>query len=299
MPRLLPRQLLRLLLLLAMLFGGLVNAAMVTADQVKAAILASPTASAQMKSYASAIGSLAMIESSGNTAAYNGSCCYGVLQMNTANIQAAMGAGFKPQDFQNLPLQTQVDAWAKVMSPMLDSYPVKALQALGVFDGHPVDAAMALACTQLGAGNCMRMIVSRSCGGFSDSLGTTICKMANKIAGRPDPQTPPRPANPSTPGTGTGSGPGVSPSPCSGSGCGSASRTVTEGFQQGSGVKVTDLRSVIQAICVAVTLLVMGSCVVGLWRAYSDGTLEFADLVMGLKQTLFVVFLLYVAVTFF
>lgn len=64
-------------------------------------------------------------------------------------------------------------------------------------------------------------------------------------------------------------------------------------------MKVTDLRSVIQAICVAVTLLVMGSCVVGLWRAYSDGTLEFAALVMGLKQTLFVVFLLYVAVTFF
>ncbi|MCX8516914.1 MAG: transglycosylase family protein [Rhodoferax sp.] len=103
-----PKQLLRLLLLLSMLFGGLVNvnAATVTADQVKAAILASPTASAQMKSYASAIGSLAMIESSGNTAAYNGSCCYGVLQLNTANIQAAMGAGFKPQDFQNLPLQT-------------------------------------------------------------------------------------------------------------------------------------------------------------------------------------------------
>ena len=254
---------LRLLLLLSMLFGGLVNAATVTADQVKAAILASQTASAQMKSYASAIGSLAMIESSGNTAAYNGSCCYGVLQLNTANIQQeAMGAGFKPQDFQNLPLQTQVNAWAKVMSPMLDSYAVKALQALGVFDGHPVDAAMALACAQLGAGNCMRMIISRSCSGFSDSLGTTICKMADKIAGRPTPQTPPRPANRSTPGTGTGTGSGLgaSPSPCSGSGCGSASRTVTEGFHQGSGVNVTDLRGVIQAICVAVTLLVMGSC---------------------------------------
>lgn len=284
---------------LALLCGLVCAAVNVTAAQVAAAIAASPNASAQLKSYAASVGSLSMFESAGNLSAYNGSCCYGILQMNTANIQSVMGAGYSPIAFAQLPLQAQVNAWAQIMSPALETYPVKALTALGVFDSRKVDGALVLACIQLGTGNCMRMIMSRTCAGFSDRLGTTICKMADKINGTG------ASSSSSNSGTGGSSAPKVPQSAgqttaqgnCISDGQGGCipmNVAMAQGFQTGSGVSSTDLRTAIQTIAASVVLLIMGSSMVGLWKNYAAGALTLPQLATSIKKVLLAVMVVFV-----
>lgn len=133
-----------------------------------------------MMQYANDIGSLSRFESSGNTGIYNGTCCTGILQMNRSNLAAQ---GLTPQQYANMSLQDQVNAWAKLTNSAANASSVKQLMAMDSFDGKKVDGALVLACIQLGVGNCQKMINSGSCSGFADSNGTTICKMADKIRG--------------------------------------------------------------------------------------------------------------------
>lgn len=156
-------------------------AAIVTADQVANAVRNSPNASPWLKANADAVGALAInVESGGNTQVYNGSCCYGVLQMNTTNIRTY--TGMTPTQFRNADLQTQVNAWSKVMSSALNDSAPRKLAAMQTFDGRPVTANLVLACVQLGQGNCQKMLSSGSCNGFADKNKTTICAMADRIA---------------------------------------------------------------------------------------------------------------------
>lgn len=151
-------------------------AAIVTAQQVADAIRSSPNASAFLRAHADEIGALAIrVESGGDTEAYNGSCCYGVLQLNTANILAA---GYSIARYRSASLQEQVDAWSRIQSRALSDPVIRQLESMGSFDGQPVDAPLLLACVQLGQGNCRAMVRSGSCSGFSDANGMTICRMA-------------------------------------------------------------------------------------------------------------------------
>jgi type IV secretory pathway VirB6-like protein len=136
--------------------------------------------SPSLMQYANDIGNLARFESGGNTGVYNGTCCTGILQMNRSNLAAQ---GLTPQQYANMSLQDQVNAWAKLTNSAASSSAVKELIAKGTFDGRKVDGALVLACIQLGTGNCQKMLDSKSCSGFADSNGTTICKMADKIRG--------------------------------------------------------------------------------------------------------------------
>lgn len=155
-------------------------AAIVTAAQVADAIRSSPTANAFMKANADQIGALAVkVESGGNTQAYNGSCCYGILQLNTANIRVA---GYNtPQDYLQATLQQQIDGWTKVQALAMNDPVVAKLASMTTFDGHAVDASLLIACVQLGQGNCAKMINSGKCSGFADRNGTTICSMADQM----------------------------------------------------------------------------------------------------------------------
>lgn len=150
-----------------------------SAAEVAAAIKNSGLNSNLMQ-YANDIGSLSRFESSGNTGIYNGTCCTGILQMNRSNLAAQ---GLTPQQYANMSLQDQVNAWAKLTNSAANAGSVKQLMAMDSFDGKKVDGALVLACIQLGTGNCQKMINSGSCSGFADSNGTTICKMADKIRG--------------------------------------------------------------------------------------------------------------------
>lgn len=264
-------------LLTSLLFATLALAAIVTAAEVAQAIMNSPHASAWLKNNAEDVGNLAMFESSGDTSIYNGSCCYGILQMNKTNI--AHYAKVSPEEFRNWPLQKQVDAWSQLTSEALHYGPPQALVAMGTFDGRPVDGHLVLACIQLGVGNCQTMINSGHCGGFRDSNGTSICDMADAIASGgggtlPDPD--PGSGSPGNPITGGGGSPNYG---CVGSDCMTMNEAIEAGFARGSGVAMDRLRAVIQAVLAGTTLVVIGSALLGVWRRYAVGGIGHDDLI--------------------
>ena len=140
---------------LVWLLPAVALAAIVSSADITQAIQNSPNASAWLKQNAQAVANLAInVESGGNTSAFNGSCCYGVLQMNRTNI--AKYAGVTPEQYRQLPLQAQIDAWSQLTADAMRSGVVRQLIGLGTFDGRAVDGNLVLACVQLGIGNCQR-----------------------------------------------------------------------------------------------------------------------------------------------
>ncbi|PKO78228.1 MAG: hypothetical protein CVU21_03920 [Betaproteobacteria bacterium HGW-Betaproteobacteria-15] len=278
-----------------------VNNIRVSSDQVAAAIAASPNASTQLQNYASAIGSLAMFESEGQLSVYNGSCCYGVLQMTGTNIRNTLGIG--AEEFRRLPLQQQVNAWSTVMSQALSTYAPRTLASMVTFDGRSVTPSMVLACVQLGVGNCMTMIRSGRCNGFEDINGTSICDMADRIDGTTTPTT-----SGTAPTTGGPTGSPVSTpltpttviNNCITDGyghCLSMSAAMEQGFLNGSGHSMADLRDLIQSLTVGITLLICAWLVSGLWREYTTGRASTADVIMGARSVFMIVAMILVVMT--
>lgn len=252
--------------LLAWIASGVVLAAMVSAADIAAAIQNSPSASTWLKQNAQAVAQLAInVESGGNTSAFNGSCCYGVLQMNRTNI--ARYANVTPEQYRQLSLQDQVNAWSALTSDALQAAAVRNLLALGTFDGRPVDGNLVLACVQLGIGNCQTMINSGKCSGFADRNGTTICSMADKIAGTSSGGT--------SGGNAGGSGPGAGSSI---DGPNRASVSMAEAFAQGSGVEMSMLKRNLQILGTSAVALILAAGLAGMWKMFSMGRMSTADL---------------------
>lgn len=264
--------------LLLYIASGLVLAAIVSAADIAAAISNSPTANAWLKQNVQAVAQLAInVESGGNTTAYNGSCCYGVLQMNTKNIK--IYTNVSPEQYRQLSLQEQVNAWAALTTDTLRSSAVRNLLALGTFDGRPVDGNLVLACVQLGIGNCQKMINSGKCSGFADRNGTTICSMADRIGG--------------VSSGGAGGGTSGSSSGSSGSASGGSSssgsqrptsQTIAEGFAQGSGTDMSTLKRTLQMLGVSAVALVLGASMTGLWKGFARGRLHTFELKSRMVQ---------------
>ena len=275
-----------------------VNDTRVTAADVQQALQNSPNASPQLLQYAQAVGSLAMYESGGQLSVYNGSCCYGVLQMNQTNIRVQ--TGLTPEQFRRLPLQDQVNAWASVMSQALTTHAPSLLSSMGTFDGRPVTPSMVLACVQLGVGNCLNMIRSGRCSGFADINGTTICAMADRIdngmGSSPPVAVTPAPGSPTV----TPIRPREPLSSCITDGqgrCISISQALSDGFEQGSGHSMQVLRTFIQGLTAVVTFLIAAGLMLGVWREHTSGRLATVDLVNGWRTTSMVVLIILVAMT--
>lgn len=264
--------------------SGLVLAAMVSAADIATAISNSPAASAWLKQNAQAVANLAInVESGGNTTAFNGSCCYGVLQMNKENI--LYYAKVTPEQYRQLSLQEQVNAWAALTTDALRSSAVRNLQALGTFDGRPVDGNLVLACVQLGIGNCQKMINSGKCSGFADSNGTTICSMADRIGG----VTSGGSGSGNSSGSGSGNGAGAGNNSGSGSGSSGSSQrpisqTIAEGFAQGSGIEMSKLKSTLQMLGTSAVALVLGASMAGLWKLFAGGRMHTVELKSRMLQ---------------
>ena len=262
----------------------------VTPAQVAEAIRNSPKASAWLRGNADAVASLAMFESGGHTSVYNGSCCYGILQMNASNIDRF--ADVSPEVFRNWSLQQQVDAWADLTSPLVNSTNPQRLIAAGTFDGRAVDGNLILSCIQLGVGNCGTMINSGVCGGFRDSNGTSICDMADAIAsgGSPGGVVTPTPPGGFFPG-----GPGYTLGPPSVP----ITDAIRGGFEGGAGVSMDKMRSINFALLVVIALLVIGSAMVGVWRNYAKGAITHGDLMYYMQYGLIIVGLIAIVMTLF
>lgn len=259
--------------------SGLVLAAIVSASDIASAIRNSPNASAWLKQNAESVANLAInVESRGNTTAYNGSCCYGVLQMNEGNIKEY--AKVAPEVYRQQSLQQQVNAWSALTTDAMRSSAVTNLLALGTFDGRPVDGHLVLACVQLGIGNCQRMINSGRCSGFADINGTTICGMADRIGGTAG-TTPGTGNGSTTPGGSAGGGTGAGSGSGAGNGTGGTGGNWTptagnmaDGFKQASGQDMGRIKAQIQMLIVAVGTLIAASAVLGLFRRYSRGQMS-------------------------
>ncbi len=261
-------------------------AAIVTAQDIINAILASPYASPYLRAHAAEIAALAInVESGGNTEAYNGSCCYGVLQLNTTNINAA---GMSTQQYLNASLQTQINAWANVQSTALNYAGIQPLYGMATFDGQPVDAAFMLACVQLGQGNCTRMLQSGTCNGFADSNGTTICSMATRLRAGMAGATSSPTASPTSPGLNPGGG---SMMPAIPSGL-----TPAQGFAAGagSGVTASSMNGAIRLVAAALILVFAAWAVLGHWVQFVSGQLHLSDVQINIVRMLVVVSLVLV-----
>lgn len=278
--------------LVAVLLPLVAWAVMVTAEQIVAAVRAAPNATQWFRDNAEAVANLAIrVESNGNTEAYNGSCCYGVLQMTRTNIRAY--TELTPEQYRQASLQTQIDAWVELTADALRARAPQALAGMDTFDGRAADAHLVLACVQLGIGNCQRMINSGSCSGFADSNGTTICSMADRLAGvTPNPGTgPTNPGGPGGPGTGTGSGTVSAPVPVyvpsciqdGYGGCVSITQAINQGFAQGSGASMSDMKRLIYAIVATSIALVLLSASRTTWRMFSKGRIPAISLLVSWK----------------
>ena len=181
----------RLLLVLALFSVGcgsvsaqqMGSKVMVTTAQVAAAVANSPLSPA-LKAYAADIGNLAInVESGGNLGVYNGTCCTGVLQVNTGGLKTYCQC--TPQEYANMSLQQQVDIWAQVTNVNANNATVCQLMGLGSFGGHPVTGAMVLSCIQIGPGNCAKTVSAGTCAtsAGSDGNGNNFCDFAAKING--------------------------------------------------------------------------------------------------------------------
>ncbi len=148
----------RPLIWLLLLAPVVVIAAMVTAAQVADAVRNSPGANQWLRDNADAVGNLAIrVESGGgNTTAYNGSCCFGILQLTRENIRRY--TDMTPEQYRNADLQTQVNAWSQLTADGLRGNAPRTLAGMTTFDGRPVDVPLILSCVQLGIGNCQTML---------------------------------------------------------------------------------------------------------------------------------------------
>ncbi|WP_019702950.1 hypothetical protein [Paracidovorax oryzae] len=276
-------------------------AVIVSAAEIIASIERSPNASPWLRQNAAAVANLAInVESNGETTAFNGSCCYGVLQMNQGNITRY--AGVTPEEYRRQSLQQQVDAWSALTTDALQSRVVQDLLALGSFDGRPVDGSLVLACVQLGIGNCRTMLRAGRCSGFADSNGTTICGMADRIASGTAGGTPTAPGGGGGSGSGSGGGSGWQPAfgSCvrdAGGACVPVAESIQRGFARGSGQQMASVKTVSIAVAVAACFLVVGYVVMGVLQRFGAGQISLVDLkrytmVAGLTLTLVLVALM-------
>ena len=243
----------------------------VTEAEVAAAIRASPYANQWLRDNADAVAHLASFESGLRPGIYNGSCCYGILQMNTENISNY--AHTTPEVYRTWSLQQQVDAWSRLTVEGLAAGSARQLMRMQTsgqqFDGRTVDFNMVMACIQLGVGNCGKMLRSGSCSGFADINGTTICRMADAMGGG---------------GAGISSGyedGSVSTRPIANfecrrnadGSCMSVSEAMRAAFREGSGVEMETLRQVIRILLMATVLLVAGNGTLTAWQSYARGAI--------------------------
>ena len=112
----------------------------------------------------------------------------------------------------------------------------------------------------------------------------------------------PSPGSPPIAGTGTSYNPSWTPSSCvrdGSGGCISMNAAIAAGFQSGSGISMAKLRSINQMLLVVVTLLVVGSAMLGVWQRYARGVIATADLLLYMKRGLIVVCMVFVVMSLF
>ncbi len=116
-----------------------------SASEISNAIQNSPNANSTLKNASCEFGGAGVAESGGNTCETNGNN-FGVLQLTSSNLPS----GITADQYLNMPLQQQVDVWAKQVGNSNTTGGYKTLQANSDIGGTPVTAGMMGACFQFG-----------------------------------------------------------------------------------------------------------------------------------------------------
>lgn len=151
----------------------------------------------------------------GNTGIFNGSCCTGLMQMNTRNIYDFGGTqkGMTRAEFAQLDGQQQIDAYTRYYNSIQNDPNIKKVQNLaetgGYIGNHKVSADTVAACIQFGTGNCQAAMANgcsdRTRGNGGDNY-KTVCEMAETARAGKDVKNPGKnctPASSSSPTQGT------------------------------------------------------------------------------------------------
>ena len=124
----------------------------------------------------------------GQTGTFNGSCCTGLMQINTGNLRNPDICGCTRAEYGAMSPQQQIDVYAKYVNVSFANDPsvqtLKNMQANGqTLGGHQVDTETVIACMQMGTGNCAAAIKN---GCSSTTLGqggdnhVNVCTMGDK-----------------------------------------------------------------------------------------------------------------------
>lgn len=146
-----------------------------TPQQVTQAIQNSSYSNAALKQQACAFGGASQTESNGNGCEYNGSLDgtgnTGVLQLNNKSIR---DAGYSPQQYANLPLQQQVDVWAKTVGNGNTSgaYGTLANSLGSSINGVSISQGTLAACFQFGPAICANDLKAMRANGACPAKGT-------------------------------------------------------------------------------------------------------------------------------
>jgi len=156
-----------------------------SAADVANAIRNSPYANSTLKDAACDFGGAAQSESGGNLCSDNGNN-YGILQLTRGNLPN----GMTPEEYKNLPLQQQIDIWAKQVGNSNTSGAYKTLDGYNgqTINGVAITSGTLAACFQFGPLICKNDLAfiqahgacpSQSNGGVRATRGTLSDGSAN------------------------------------------------------------------------------------------------------------------------
>jgi len=139
-----------------------------SAADVANAIRNSPYANSTLKDAACDFGGAAQSESGGNLCSDNGNN-YGILQLTRGNLPS----GMTHEEYKNLPLQQQIDIWAKQVGNSNASGAYKALEGYNgqTLDGVPITSGTLAACFQFGPLICKNDLAFIQANGACPSQG--------------------------------------------------------------------------------------------------------------------------------
>ena len=136
-------------------------------------------------------------DTTGSLSIYNGSCCYGLMQMNASNI--AKYCGCTPSQFGQETAQQQAGQYGAYFTAAQNAPAMQQLEQMAAngetVGGQIVTPAMVAACAGFGARNCAKSIAN-GCSSTSSAKGgdgaMNICTEAAKTnsAANPNPEQP-------------------------------------------------------------------------------------------------------------
>lgn len=163
------------------------NATVYTQDQITGFFQNSSNSYLQQNAAQFAAMSANVEDTTRDSTVYNGSCCTGMMQINTSNLANPDICGCTPAEFAAMSGQQQIDVYTRYFDGVQSDASIQKLeqmQASGqTLGGQVVTGDTVVACAQLGTANCAAAIAN-NCSSVANGQGgdgsVNVCTMAAK-----------------------------------------------------------------------------------------------------------------------